>query len=368
MHLDCRFAVISDPHIALPRTVWDHPSRFHLVELSIPALEQVLTHLEQLELDFLLLPGDLTQHGETENHRWLAEHLSQLPFPAFVIPGNHDLIRQQSTATTIGVEDFPRLYAKFGYQNASQLYYTCELKPGLHLIGLNSIQFNEAGEQLHRGSVDSEQLTWLRATLADLQDQIVLVMIHHNVIEHMPGQGCHRLGQRYLLENQAELLACLQASGANLILTGHLHVQDIAQQGSVYDITTGSLVSYPHPYRVLKLHTDDWGQQWLQVESHRVESLPGWPTLQATSRQWMGDRSLPFVLRLLTEPPLSLSVAEAESLAADLRYFWADLANGDAVFSFPNFPATARSYFEAFSALGCHNTLNCIDNYVSLRL
>ena len=67
-----RFAIVSDLHIALPHTIWQHPSRFHLVEVSIHALESVLEHLTQLELDFLLIPGDLTQHGEAENHSWLS--------------------------------------------------------------------------------------------------------------------------------------------------------------------------------------------------------------------------------------------------------------------------------------------------------
>ncbi|NEQ54580.1 MAG: metallophosphoesterase, partial [Leptolyngbya sp. SIO3F4] len=69
MALLARFAVVSDLHIALPHTVWDSPKRFHLVEVSIPAFEQILDHLEQVGIDFLLLPGDLVQHGERENHR-----------------------------------------------------------------------------------------------------------------------------------------------------------------------------------------------------------------------------------------------------------------------------------------------------------
>ncbi len=90
MTFDLCFAVLSDLHIGLPHTIADHPTRFHLVEVSIPAFEQALQTLEPLELDFLLIPGDLTQHGEPENHRWLAQRLSQLPLPVYVIPGNHD--------------------------------------------------------------------------------------------------------------------------------------------------------------------------------------------------------------------------------------------------------------------------------------
>ena len=119
-----RFAVVSDLHIALPHTVWDHTNRFHLVEVSIPALEVTLSHLNQLDLDFLLMPGDLTQHGEPENHTWLAERLAQLPFPVYVIPGNHDVPVAMSDGYSIGLTEFPHYYRKFGYQNPDQLYYT----------------------------------------------------------------------------------------------------------------------------------------------------------------------------------------------------------------------------------------------------
>jgi len=64
-------------------------------------------------------------------------------------------------------------------------------------------------------------------------------------------------------------------SGVQLCLRGICTFRIDYCQG-VYDITTGSLVSYPHPYRVLQLHQDDQGRNWLQIESHRVESVPNW--------------------------------------------------------------------------------------------
>ncbi|MEO0708859.1 MAG: metallophosphoesterase, partial [Cyanobacteria bacterium J06649_5] len=79
--LNFKFAIVSDLHIALPHTIWDAPNRFHLVEVSIPAFEQILEQLIADKPDFLLLPGDLVQHGERENHEWMANRLAQLPFP-----------------------------------------------------------------------------------------------------------------------------------------------------------------------------------------------------------------------------------------------------------------------------------------------
>jgi 3',5'-cyclic AMP phosphodiesterase CpdA len=341
-----RFAVVSDLHIALPHTVWDHANRFHLVEVSIPALEVALSNLSQMNLDFLLLPGDLTQHGEPENHTWLAERLAQLPFPVYVIPGNHDVPVAVASEGFIGLTDFPHYYRKFGYQNPDQLYYTCEILPGVRLIALNSNQFDLQGKQL--GCLDQTQLQWLEQVLAAVNRELVLVMVHHNVLEHVPGQARHPLTRRYMLQNAPVLLEILQRAGVQLVFTGHLHVQQIAYAQGVYDITTGSLVSYPHPYRVLQLQTDSQGRRRLQIESDYVKSVPDWPQLQQTSREWMGDRSFPFMLQLLTQPPLSLPLEEAKALASDLRYFWAAIAAGDPKFHFPHFPKPVRQYFESF--------------------
>ena len=366
MNLNFRFAVVSDIHIALPHTIWDHPSRFHLVEVSIPALEIVLEHLTQLDLDFLLLPGDLTQHGEPENHAWVEQRLAQLPFPVYVVPGNHDVPTLFANGQSIACADFPRYYRKFGYEDPEQIYYTCQLLPGVRLIGLNSNSFNEEGKQI--GRVDTQQLQWLEEVLAGVGDELVLVMVHHNIVEHLPNQSRHPMARRYMLENAPELLQILRRYNVQLIFTGHLHVQDIAYSQGVYDITTGSLVSYPHPYRVFEFHRDNQGRDWLQILSHRVESVPDFPQLQHFSREWMGDRSISFLLKLLTQPPLNLPLAEAHELAPRLRNFWANIADGDALFDFPDFPPEAQRYFQKFGAIAPCGTLTLIDNYTTLLL
>jgi 3',5'-cyclic AMP phosphodiesterase CpdA len=366
MAIKFRFAIVSDLHIALPHTIWDHPTRFHLVEVSIPALESVLEHLTQLDLDFLLIPGDLTQHGEPENHTWLQNRLSQLPFPVYVIPGNHDVPVLQANEQSIAFADFPAYYQKFGYDNPEQIYYSQQVLPGVRIIGLNSNSFDDQGNQI--GRLDNQQLQWLEAELEKNGDELVLVMIHHNVVEHLPNQSRHPMANRYMLENAPELLAVLNRYGVKLVFTGHLHVQDVACADGVYDITTGSLVSYPHPYRVLEYHQDNLGREWLQITSHRVASVPDFPDLQQLSRQWMGDRSYPFLVRLLTLPPLNLPLPQAQTFAPQLRDFWATIADGDAVLDYPEFPPEVRRYIQKYGAATHESSANLIDNHSTLLI
>ena len=346
MALKFKFAIASDLHIALPHTIWNHPARFHLVEYSISAFEEVLSQLANLDLDFLLLPGDLTQHGEPENHQWLSKRLAQLPYPVYVIAGNHDV------PTVKSFDQFTPHYTKFGFASGltepHKLYYECEILPKVRLIGLNSNQFDADGKQI--GWIDQEQLTWLQSVL-DRQDyELNLVTIHHNVLEHMHEQSHNALGRRYMLGNNEQLCEILHKANVKLVFTGHLHVQDVAYSDryNLYDITTGSLVSYPHPYRVFNYSSDASGDR-LEITSFRVKSIPEQADLLHFSREWMGRHSHPFVLRLLTHPPLNLPLEVAEKLTPELRYFWAYIADGDAKFEFPNFPRRVKKYFEAFS-------------------
>ncbi|MEM8603523.1 MAG: metallophosphoesterase, partial [Cyanobacteria bacterium P01_H01_bin.121] len=320
-----------------------------------------------LDLDFLLLPGDLTQHGERENHRWLRDRLATLPFPTYVVPGNHDVTRPEGDDERIGLPEFPHCYPKQGYQGQAQLYYCCQPLPGINLIGLNSNWFDAQGKQ--QGVVDTEQLEWFAQTLATLKPGFTIVMIHHNLIEHLPNQSQHPLSRRYMLSNAPDLLDILQRSPvqeSTLIVTGHLHVQDIAHQGSIWEITTGSLVSYPHPYRLCQLKQAENGQYSLAVESPRIHAVPDWPDLQTQSRDWMGQHSERFMLKLLTAPPFNCSEQTAEPFLPHLRYFWAKIADGDPYFEFPQFPEPMQRYFERFNAADVNGGLQTSDNDTTL--
>jgi 3',5'-cyclic AMP phosphodiesterase CpdA len=349
MPLNFRFAVISDLHIALPHTVWDGPNRLHLVEVAIPVLEEILDRLATLDLDFLLLPGDLTQHGELENHVWLRDRLAQLPYPVYVIPGNHDVPTLHADEQSIGYSTFPGLYRDFGYaESGDRHYYSKIILPGVRLVGLNSNTFDAAGNQT--GCIDAEQLTWLGQVLQQTHDELVLVMVHHNIIEHMPDQANDPLGHRYILKNTSELKEILRSAGVQIVLTGHLHIQSIAEEAQLYDITTGSLVSYPHPYRIIEVQTDERGAGTVTVRSDRVEAVPDWEMLHEFTRNLMNERSEAYMLHLLMNQPWGLNKRQAVRLVPHLREFWAKFAAGDALFHLPELPDPVRSHFERFSS------------------
>ena len=358
--MNVRFAIASDLHIALPETIDTSANRFHLTKFSIPTLEVVLEHLNSLHLDFLLLPGDLTQDGEIVNHLWLKSKLATLPYPVYVIPGNHDIPSLHGSDTVIRHDQFPYYYQDFGYHNPHNLDYSYEIAPNLQLIALNSNNFDCHGKQ--RGFLTAEQFIWLEGTLSTLKDKMIFVMIHHNIIEHLPNQSEHILGKRYMLDNAPQLLDMLAKYQVKFIFTGHLHVQDIAQHRDIYEITTGSLITYPHPYRVFQLTSNS-----LIVESHHVQKLPEMNNFSQFSQQYMSDRSFSYMMTLLTSAPLNLHFEEAKKYAPHLKNLWVNIAHGDQLFDFPHLPNHINDYFKQFGAIDSHGNPQLIDNNTQIN-
>ena len=82
----------------------------------------------------------------------------------------------------------------------------------------------------------------------------------------------------------------------------------------------------------------------------------------------MSDRSFPFIVKLLTLPPLNLPLYQAQELAPDLRNFWSTIADGDAMIDYPHFPHEVRHYIKKYSATNHVGDHHPIDNNSKLLL
>ncbi|MFN4217268.1 MAG: hypothetical protein ACK4HQ_07715 [Brevinematales bacterium] len=71
--------------------------------------------------------------------------------------------------------------------------------------------------------------------------------------------------------------------GIRIVFTGHYHSQDITASAlnkhTIYDIATGSLVSYPSPYRLCRLEGE-----WLSIQTRTISISPDF---EAYSRQYL---------------------------------------------------------------------------------
>jgi 3',5'-cyclic AMP phosphodiesterase CpdA len=253
-----------------------------LLRESSELLDTAVSAIKELKANIVLVPGDLTKDGEKSSHELAASYLAQLKASGkkvFVVPGNHDVKNGVSyryvgdaaeRVPNITAEQFTQIYADYGYRDALQrdpdsLSYVAELQPGLWLLGLDSCRWKENVEDKKRitdGKFSPQTLGWIEKVLgqAARDNKAVIVMMHHNVMEHYNGEE-KNYGE-YIVDDAPEVSRMLAAYNVRLVFTGHHHAQDITVKKwddtnkFVFDIETGSFVTYPCPYRVIDISTD----------------------------------------------------------------------------------------------------------------
>ena len=261
-----------------------------IAECSQPIFDQLVETLKQQKPDLVLITGDLTEGGQLKSHEYVKDKLDELRaagIKIFVIPGNHDLT---------GSVDFGEFYKNFGYSDATAqegLSYVAEPFPGLTLIGINSGTEGKLSEETLNFAVN-------QAKAATGKGNQIICMMHHALMPHISYANVLESSSNVAdWENVREQLAC---AGIRVVLTGHFHVSDIAMDltndlsRSIYDISTGSTVSYPSDYRVLT-YSDNPAE--LKVETRRIMQLEGKDDFPSWSRKELKSRLVRLVMNKL---------------------------------------------------------------------
>ncbi|MDD5170214.1 MAG: metallophosphoesterase, partial [Syntrophales bacterium] len=271
-----------------------------LIKESPEILDAMVTSMSDLKASFVLCPGDLTKDGELASHLLMTTYLARLKASGkkvYVVPGNHDIKNGRSyryvgdvkeRVPNISAADFAKIYADYGFSDALQrdtdsLSYLVEPVPGLWLLALDSALYRlnvEDKEETVSGRFSATTLKWIEARLAEAakSNKAVIVLMHHGVVEHYVGQA-KNYGE-YLVDDYKEVGRLFAAYNVRMVFTGHYHAQDITEaqwsdggKKFVFDVETGSLATYPCPYRVISIDAD----QSVAIRSERVTAIKSHP-------------------------------------------------------------------------------------------
>lgn len=305
-----KIAVISDTHylsskLAISGSALDNfeAGTARNTEDLHAVLQQVVANLQSYSPDILLIPGDITNHGERDSHLdFIAaiKPLSDSGTRIFVAPGNHDVNvpnskryegDSSSPTSNVSAEEFAQIYAPYGYASATirdtaSLSYLAEINDSIWLLSIDSNRYKEnKTSSISAGRILPETMQWLIEILreAKSKDIIVLGMMHHGLLEHMPYQAA--FFPDYLINDWKENAQVLADNGLKIMFTGHFHSNDVtllttSKGNTIYDIETGSLSGYPFPYRLLTLQNNI-----LSIETKFVESIHGKTNLKEMYRQ-----------------------------------------------------------------------------------
>lgn len=344
-HPAVKLMVFSDPHYFDP-SLGTSGAAFatylagdrKLIAESDAVMRALVTEVEAQNPQVVLVAGDLTKDGEQLSHHTVAAYLAQMKVgerKVFVVPGNHDIQNGGASSyagdvvtpvPAISAGDFADIYKDLGYSDAivrdsNSLSYVAELVPGLWLLALDScIYANIRGPMQSSGRFLDGTKAWIQVQLDEAKKRgiRVMAMMHHGLVEHFANQAF--IFPEFVIGDRDAVAGLLSNGGVGVVFTGHFHANDItrgtpkASTQSIYDVETGSAVTYPCPYRIVDVSEDT-----LAITTQHITSidydLGGAPDFQTYAHDSLRLGLETLITTLIEAPPYSVAPTDASQLA-----------------------------------------------------
>lgn len=306
---DITVAVISDVHVMSPTLLKQDGKAFadyvahdrKMLKESSSLMLQATERIISEHPDYVFVVGDLTKDGETVSHEYLRDNflarMKRAGIDVFVISGNHDVNNPHAVeflgdttkrVPTPSKEQFATLYNNYGYGQAlardpHSLSYVVALNDHTRLLCLDACEYeqNDFGKNtcITAGRLKPETVAFIKQQAAEAKQKgcRLLAMMHHGVVQHWTWQ--EKAMSEYLVDDWRKQADMLARQGIEIVFTGHFHSQDMARRGSIFDVETGSLVSYPSPYRIVKISENTVSIQTKHLDNRGI-SIPNDENLQ----------------------------------------------------------------------------------------
>ncbi len=289
-----KFAVASDLHYNIPEEeltasgeiddeiYWYANRRAAMENESGWIIDEFLNQCaEDDNIEFVLISGDIVDNGKSiaQEHYDVAAKFAAFEEKTgkqiYVTVGNHDAGLNCAT----NIDDFKRIYHDFGYAEALTVVedncsYTADLGDKYRLISLDSCDPDRSTGD----GMSAEKITWVKeqAQQAKKDGRHPILMMHHNLLDHMPVQSI--FSKDFIVKFHFTTAELFANWGIKLVFTGHEHCSDAATYTStlgnvIYDFATTSLTMYPLQYRYFELTDDEIKYEAKTVDKLDTEAL-----------------------------------------------------------------------------------------------
>jgi 3',5'-cyclic AMP phosphodiesterase CpdA len=197
-----------------------HLSDIHTGRLDPAIVEPLVATIRRVGPDLVVVSGDLTMRATVPQFRQARAFLDALGTRTMTIPGNHDVPLWNVAARFLTPLD---RYKRYITTDLSPVYQDEELV----VAGVNTTRSLTWGE----GRINTDQVDALLTRLDAAPRQATRIVVTHHPFDLPPG-----VREKRLLGRARAAMARLASAGADLFLSGHLHLSHVSHSAERYRI------------------------------------------------------------------------------------------------------------------------------------
>lgn len=229
-----------------------HLSDLHFGATTPGLLDPLCQKVAELAPDLVVISGDLTQRARAAQFAEARAFIARLRAPVICVPGNHDIPLWNI---------WQRLFRPWTpwmhhFSNILEPDWRCDR---LVVVGLNTAD----PRAWKRGRITPAQLDRVARRFADAGPRARIVVMHHP-LEHLPEET------QWLMAGATEALQRLPEVGAQIVLSGHIHVSHAgpftAAPGLIF-VQAGTGLSYRRRAEANAFNLLDFGPEGVEIRT-----------------------------------------------------------------------------------------------------
>jgi 3',5'-cyclic AMP phosphodiesterase CpdA len=197
-----------------------HLSDIHFGRVDAAIVEPLIALATELKPHLVVVSGDLTQRARSWQFEQARAFLDRLPKPQIVVPGNHDVPLYNVFARFLQPLD---KYKRFITEDLSPFFADAEIA----VLGVNTAR----SMTFKGGRVNEKQVAVMREKLCPHDASTVKIIVTHHPFDLPDG-----FDDRDLVGRAQMAMETLAACGADVFLSGHLHVSHTGNTAKRYKI------------------------------------------------------------------------------------------------------------------------------------
>lgn len=200
-----------------------HISDVHFGKEDGVVVERLVEKIGELEPNVVVVSGDLTQRAKSSEFQSARIFLDRLPTPQIVVPGNHDVPLYNV------IDRFAHPLDKY------KRFITDDLQPFIHdgeiaIAGVNTSR----SMTIKGGRISTEQVAEIRMRMTGLSEELLKIVVTHHPFDVPDGRD-----EDDIVGRAEEAMPLIAESGADVFLSGHLHVSHIGHSARRYKLDSG---------------------------------------------------------------------------------------------------------------------------------